>query len=109
MKSFKLFIVAAASFSLFAVGSANADSIKISVHNWSSQLVGAQIVGKLFEMVGEEVEYIPMDSQTVYQSMCENDIDIVHEVWQGAFGASFEKVVNEGCVIDLATHDAKNP
>ncbi len=92
---------------IFASSTAVAQSVKIPTHNWSSQLVGAQIVGKLFEMVGEEVEYIPIDSQTVYQSMCENDIDIVHEVWQGAFGASFEKVVNEGCVIDLVTHDAK--
>ena len=101
------FIAATAAFSIIAFGSANAESIKIPTHNWSSQLVGAQIVGKLFEMIGSEVEYIPIDSQTVYQSMCENDIDIVHEVWQGAFGTAFEKVVGEGCVIDLATHDAK--
>jgi len=83
------------------------DAINIPTHNWSSQLVGAEIVGKLFEKVGEEVNYVPIDSQTVYQSMCENDIDIVHEVWEGAFGQSFEKVVDEGCVIDLVTHDAK--
>ncbi len=109
MKSTKSFVVAAAaSLSLFAVGAVNAGTkIHIPHHNWSSQLVGAHIVGMLFEMVGEEVEYIPSDSQTVYQSMCENDIDIVHEVWQGAFGASFEAVVEQGCVIDLATHDAK--
>ena len=78
------------------VSVAHADAVKVPTHNWSSQLVGAQIVGKLFEMVGEEVEYVPMDSQTVYQAMCDNDIDIVHEVWQGAFGLAFEKVVNEG-------------
>ncbi len=108
MKNFKSILIAViAALSVTAVGAVNADSVKIPTHNWSSQLVGAKIVGALFEMVGEEVEYIPMDSQTVYQSMCENDIDIVHEVWQGAFGAAFEKVVNEGCVIDLATHDAK--
>ena len=39
--------------------------------------------------------------------MCEGDIDVVHEVWQGAFGVAFEQVVGEGCVIDAATHDAK--
>ncbi len=105
LKSISIAAVAAISLTVFS--SVSADSIKIPTHNWSSQLVGAQIVGKLFEMVGEEVEYVPIDSQTVYQSMCENDIDIVHEVWQGAFGAAFEKVVDEGCIIDLVTHDAK--
>ena len=31
----------------------------------------------------------------------------MHEVWQGAFGVAFEKVVAEGCVLDVQTHDAK--
>ena len=103
----KMILTVVASASFLTASAVSADAVKVPTHNWSSQLVGAQIVGKLFEMVGEEVEYVPMDSQTVYQSMCEDDIDIVHEVWQGAFGAAFEKVVGEGCVIDLATHDAK--
>ena len=104
----KLFVTSL--LSLFLLGSASADSsdpIKIPTHNWSSQLVGAIIVGRLLEMTGASVEYIPADSQVVYTSMCEGDIDLVHEVWQGAFGEAFEKVVAEGCVIDAATHDAK--
>ena len=89
--------------------SVNADSsgvIKIPTHNWSSQLVGAEVVGELFKMVGEKIEYVSMDSQTVYQAMADGDIDIVHEVWEGAFGASFDKAVATGGVIDLLTHDA---
>ena len=90
-------------------GPAIADSsgvIKIPTHNWSSQLVGAEVVGELFKKVGEKVEYVPMDSQTVYQAMADGDIDIVHEVWEGAFGASFDKSLATGNVIDLLTHDA---
>ena len=88
-------------------GSDSSDAIKIPLHNWSSQIVGANIVGKILNEAGFEVEYIPADSQVVYTSMCEGDIDLVHEVWQGAFGVAFQKVVDEGCVIDAATHDAK--
>lgn len=83
------------------------DPIKIPLHNWSSQIVGAYVVGKLLNQAGHETEYVPADSQVVYTSMCEGDIHLVHEVWEGAFGASFQKVVDEGCVIDAATHDAK--
>ena len=85
----------------------SSDPIKIPIHNWSSQIVGAYVVGKVLEEAGYEAEYVPSDSQVVYTSMCEGDIDLVHEVWQGAFGVAFEKVVGEGCVIDAATHDAK--
>ena len=85
----------------------SSDPIKIPTHNWSSQIVGAQIVGELLKKAGASVEYVSADSQVVYTSMCEGDIHLVHEVWQGAFGVAFEKVVGEGCVIDAATHDAK--
>ena len=84
-----------------------ADPIRIPTHNWSSQIVGAHILGKILAEAGFESEFISSDSQVVYTSMCEGDIDLVHEVWQGAFGVAFEQVVAEGCVIDAATHDAK--
>ena len=84
-----------------------ADPIRIPLHNWTSQLVGAEIVGRILQKGGSEVEYVPADSGAVYEAMCEGDIDLVHEVWQGAFGVAFEKQVGKGCVIDAATHDAK--
>ena len=105
MKKSTIFAVVAA-FVLSGIAHA-AEPIKIPVHNWSSQIVGAYIVGGILREAGGEVEYVPADSQAVYQSMCEGDIDLVHEVWQGAFGENFEKVVGEKCVIDAATHDAK--
>ncbi|WP_054308540.1 ABC transporter substrate-binding protein [Mesorhizobium sp. 1M-11] len=83
------------------------DVIKIPIHNWSSQIVGAHIVGKLLEKGGAKVEYVSSDSQVVYTAMCEGDVSLENEVWEGAFGVAFEKVVKEGCVIDAATHDAK--
>ena len=97
------FLALSVCFAALGTVSANADSsgvIKIPTHNWSSQLVGAEVVGELFKMVGEKVEYVSMDSQTVYQAMADGDIDIVHEVWEGAFGASFDKAVATAGVID---------
>jgi len=92
---------------MLAAGPAAADPIKIPLHNWTSQLVGAEIVGRILQKGGSEVEYVPADSGAVYEAMCEGDIDVVHEVWEGAFGVAFELQVEKGCVIDAATHDAK--
>ena len=101
--------IAAGATALLIAGaqSAAAETIKIPLHNWSSQLVGARIVGKMLEMLGEKVDYVSADSQVVYTSMCEGDIHLVHEVWQGAFGVSYEKQLNKGCVITANTHEAK--
>jgi len=82
------------------------DPIRIPLHNWSSQLVGAEVVGGILEEAGFAVAYVPSDSQVVYTSMCEGDIELVHEVWEGAFGVAFQEQVDAGCVLDWATHNA---
>ena len=84
----------------------SSDPIRIPLHNWSSQLVGAEVVGGILEEAGFSVEYVPSDSQVVYQSMCDGDIELVHEVWEGAFGVAFQEQVDKGCVLDWATHNA---
>ncbi len=80
--------------------------IKIAIHNWSSQLVGATVIGELMKKVDEKVEYVLMDSQTVYQSMADGDIDIVHEIWETQFGESYNKALSGGGIEEILTHDA---
>ncbi len=107
-KIISLFSALILTFAL-TLSSANADKsgvVKIPTHNWSSQLVGAEVVGELLKMVGEKVEYINMDSQAVYQAMADGDIDLVHEIWEGAFGASYEKAKAGGGIEEILTHDA---
>ena len=89
-----------------AAAADSTDPIRIPLHNWSSQLVGAEVVGGILEAAGYSVEYVPSDSQVVYQSMCDGDIELVHEVWEGAFGVAFQEQVDKGCVLDWATHNA---
>ena len=84
----------------------SSDPIRVPLHNWSSQLVGAEVVGGILESAGFSVEYVPSDSQVVYQSMCDGDIELVHEVWEGAFGVAFQEQVDKGCVLDWSTHNA---
>ena len=90
-----------------AAAADSSDPIKMPIHNWSSQIAGVYAVGAILEAVGASVEYISADSSAVYTAMCEGDMDVVHEVWEGAFGVPFQEQVDAGCVIDAATHDAK--
>ena len=45
------------------------DPIKIPIHNWSSQIVGAHVLGKILNGQGFSTEFIPADSQVVYTMM----------------------------------------
>ena len=93
------------SFLLFFTFSANSEPIKIPLHNWTSQQVGATLMGMLFQMVGEEIEFISINSLDVYDSLCDNEIDIVHEIWEGAFGPAFQSQLDKDCAIEIGNHD----
>ena len=83
------------------------EPIVIPTHNWSSQIVMAYVIGGIFEELGNNVEYVPADSQAVYESIRNGDVTISHEVWQSTFGRSFYAAMDKGGVIDVGTHTAK--
>lgn len=96
--------MASASAPVFAQDSAQ--PIVIPTHNWSSQVVMAYVIGGIFESMGNNVEYVPADSQAVYEAIRNGDVTISHEVWQSTFGASFYNAMAKGGLIDAGTHEA---
>ena len=81
--------------------------IVIPVHNWSSQIVMAHVIGGIFEKNGNTVKYVPADSQAVYESIRIGDVTISHEVWESAFGKSFTTAMDKGGVLDWGDHEAR--
>ena len=109
-KSIRAMVLAGCVSLLAATGVAQAQDstapIVIPIHNWSSQIVMAYVIGGMFESMGSNVEYIPADSQAVYESIRNGDVTISHEVWQSTFGKSFYNAMAAGGVIDAGTHSA---
>jgi len=92
-KSIRTLVAAGCISLLSATGIAQAkdssEPIVIPIHNWSSQIVMAYVIGGMFEKMGNNVEYVPADTQAVYESIRNGDVTISHEVWQSTFGKSF--------------------
>jgi len=82
------------------------DPIVIPIHNWSSQIVMSNVVGQILEEAGNNVEYVTTDSQAVYESIRLGDVTLELEVWEGAFGASFNAAMEKGGIVDVGDHDA---
>lgn len=114
MKSLKLkskALLATCAISLLAVTSSVSakDSTKpivIPIHNWSSQIVMAHVLGGMFKSMGNNVEFVPADSQAVYESIRNGDVTISPEVWKSSFGKSFYNAIAKGGVIDAGNHSA---
>ena len=106
---FNLMAASALSFMFLANITKAADSsepIVIPTHNWSSQVVMAYVIGGIFESMGNNVEYVPADTQAVYEAIRNGDVTISHEVWQSTFGKSFYTAMAKGGLIDAGTHAA---
>lgn len=84
----------------------SSDPIIIPTHNWSSQIVMSHVVGQLFEKMGLNVEYVSTDSQAVYEAVRLGDVTLEMEVWEGAFGASFNKALEAGGLVVAGDHPA---
>jgi glycine betaine/proline transport system substrate-binding protein len=108
MKTFKFVSIAAiiAATSSVALAEDSTDPIIVPIHNWSSQIVMSNVIGKIFESIGDHVEYVTTDSQAVYESVRLGDVTFEPEVWEGAFGASFRAAMDKGGIVDVATHAA---
>ena len=100
-----LFIVLGLGFT-FNVNANSNKPIIIPTHNWSSQIVGAYVIGGIFESIGKNIKYKNHDSQAVYESIRRGDVSISHEVWESAFGRSFNKALSKGGIIDVGLHPA---
>ena len=90
----------------FSVNANSKKPIIIPVHNWTSQVVGAYVIGGIFESLGNNVIYRNFDSQAVYESIRIGDVSISHEVWESAFGRSFNEALSKGGIIDAGLHPA---
>lgn len=109
MKHTAMLLASAAALSVttsMAWAADSSDPIVIPTHNWSSQIVMSHIIGRMFEDLGDSVEYVSSDSQTVYESIRLGDVALEAEVWEGAFGAAFRAAEAKGGLHDVATHAA---
>ena len=100
-------IISVVSFTGIANSADSKKPIRIPTHNWSSQVVMAYVIGGIFESMGNNVEYVPADSQAVYESIRIGDVDISHEVWESAFGKSFTTALDAGGLLDWGDHEAR--
>jgi len=82
------------------------DPIIIPIHNWNSQIVMSNVVGQMLETMGANVEYVSTDSQAVYEAVRNGDVTMELEVWEGAFGASFDAAMEKGGIVDAGDHNA---
>ena len=71
---------------VFAVSSAmaeveSADPIRLTLHDWSGQLINTQIMGAILEEAGYNVEYVQADYIAQFAGLKTGDLTLAMEIW----------------------------
>lgn len=97
----------AITFSAAAAVPESKDPIKITVLNWTSQIVQSHITGDLLEKLGYNVKYVPANDQLQFTALGTGDLDVEMEVWEQTNKDNFYKALKAGHIIDAGNHAAK--
>lgn len=68
-------------FMLPAMAEDSPDPIKLTLHDWTGQLITTQIMGEVLKKAGINVEYVQADYLAQFAGLETGDLDVAMEIW----------------------------
>lgn len=79
----------------------SADPIKITLHDWTGQLITAHLMGGILQKAGYNVEYVQADYLAQFAGLETGDLDLAVEIWATTGTEALEAAVATGNVENL--------
>lgn len=89
----------AAATSAWAVESA--DPIKLTLHDWSGQLINTKIMGSILEEAGYNVEYVQADYIAQFAGLKTGDLHLAMEIWETTGREALDEATASGNVVNV--------
>ncbi|MGH6948325.1 MAG: ABC transporter substrate-binding protein [Kiloniellales bacterium] len=77
------------------------DPIKLSLHDWTGQLITTQIMGEVLKSMGYNVEYVVADYIAQFAGLESGDLHIAMEMWETTGKEAMEASLATGKTLDL--------
>ncbi len=58
------------------------DPIKLTLHDWTGQLITTQIMGEVLKKAGYNVEYVQADYLAQFAGLETGDLHVAMEIWE---------------------------
>lgn len=78
--------------------------IKILSNNWTSQAVLSRISGKIFNSLGCPVTFYNSSVDEQWGALAHGYADIQLEVWQGTMTDQYNRLIQNGSIVDAGSH-----
>jgi glycine betaine/proline transport system substrate-binding protein len=77
------------------------DPIKLTLHDWTGQLISTEIMAKVLQSMGYNVEKVQADYLTQFPGLEAGDLHIAMEIWETTGKEAMDASVATGNTVDL--------
>ncbi|MEO1192121.1 MAG: ABC transporter substrate-binding protein [Pseudomonadota bacterium] len=77
------------------------DPIKLTLHDWTGQLITTQIMGEVLKKAGYNVDYVQADYIAQFAGLKNGDLDVAMEIWETTGRDALDEAVASGRVENL--------
>ncbi|WP_264210547.1 ABC transporter substrate-binding protein [Leisingera thetidis] len=92
--------LAAAVSASHAWSAESADPIKLTLHDWSGQLINTKIMGSILEEAGYNVEYVQADYIAQFAGLKTGDLHLAMEIWETTGREALDDATASGKVVN---------
>jgi len=77
------------------------DPIKLTLHDWTGQLITTQLMGEVLKKAGYNVDYVQADYLAQFAGLKSGDLDVAMEIWATTGQEALDEAVASGKVENL--------
>ena len=84
-----------------AAAQESSDPIKLTLHDWSGQLVTTTLMGEVLREAGYNVEYVQADYIAQFAGLKTGDLHVAMEIWETTGREAMDEAIATGDVVSL--------
>ena len=84
-----------------ALAQESADPIKLTLHDWSGQLITTTLMGEVLKEAGYNIEYVQADYIAQFAGLKTGDLHVAMEIWETTGREAMDEAFATGNVVNL--------
>lgn len=84
-----------------ALAQDSSDPIKLTLHDWSGQLITTTLMGEVLKQAGNNIEYVQADYIAQFAGLKTGDLHLAMEIWETTGREALDEAVATGNIVNM--------